>query len=79
MTARVAAEHGAVKRICLPVTAGDGVRVLADRPWQRGVSKAGAAPDAWNRDVVLREVLPDGSGGRAGRGAMQSMIEETMR
>ena len=57
MAARVPAEHVAVKRIYLPAEAGDGVRVLVDRLWPRGVSKAKAALDAWNRDVAPSDGL----------------------
>lgn len=39
------------KRIYDPVTETDGFRVLVDRLWPRGISKAGARIDLWLRDI----------------------------
>ena len=39
-------------RVYDPPTAGDGVRILVDRLWPRGVKKADAAVDHWCRDVA---------------------------
>lgn len=36
-----------IKRIYEPAEAADGVRVLVDRLWPRGVKKADAAIDLW--------------------------------
>ena len=47
----------AIKRIYEPATAGDGYRVLVDRLWPRGVSKATAAVDLWLRDVAPSTAL----------------------
>ncbi|GAA0906843.1 DUF488 domain-containing protein [Pseudonocardia zijingensis] len=41
-----------VRRIYEPVTEQDGIRVLVDRLWPRGVSKERAAIDEWCRDVA---------------------------
>lgn len=41
-----------IKRIYEPVEKSDGTRVLVDRLWPRGVSKASAALDAWMKDVA---------------------------
>ena len=41
-----------VKRAYLPPAAGDGVRVLVDRLWARGVSKSDAAIDCWMKDLA---------------------------
>lgn len=41
-----------LKRVYAPPAAGDGTRVLVDRLWPRGVSKARAALDFWNKDVA---------------------------
>lgn len=41
-----------VRRIYEPPTADDGRRVLVDRLWPRGVSKARADLDAWVKDVA---------------------------
>ena len=57
MVARIPADHVAIKRIYLPADPGDGVRVLVDRLWPRGVSKARAALDAWKRDVAPSDGL----------------------
>jgi len=42
----------AVKRIYEPPSPADGRRVLVDRLWPRGVSKARAQLDAWMKDVA---------------------------
>jgi uncharacterized protein YeaO (DUF488 family) len=41
-----------VKRVYEPAARGDGVRVLVDRLWPRGLSKAEAAVDEWFRDIA---------------------------
>jgi len=41
-----------IKRIYEPASASDGRRILVDRLWPRGVSKAKAHLDAWMRDVA---------------------------
>lgn len=46
-----------IRRIYLPPTADDGVRVLVDRLWPRGVGKADAALDLWARDVAPSPAL----------------------
>jgi uncharacterized protein YeaO (DUF488 family) len=46
----------ALKRIYEPATSKDGVRVLVDRIWPRGISKANARMDLW-----LREIAPSTS------------------
>ena len=40
------------KRVYEPASAGDGYRVLIDRVWPRGVSKAKAQVDEWARDLA---------------------------
>lgn len=40
------------KRIYEPASPHDGRRVLVDRLWPRGVSRAGAHLDAWMKDVA---------------------------
>jgi len=40
-----------VKRVYAPVSTDDGVRVLVDSLWPRGLSKAAAAVDLWLRDI----------------------------
>ncbi len=41
-----------VKRIYDEVVSGDGYRVLADRLWPRGVSRARAGIDLWAKEVT---------------------------
>ena len=41
-----------VKRIYEPPADDDGVRVLVDRLWPRGMPKEGAAVDLWLKDVA---------------------------
>jgi uncharacterized protein YeaO (DUF488 family) len=47
----------AVKRVYEKAARGDGARVLVDRLWPRGVSKARAAVDAWMRDLAPSDEL----------------------
>lgn len=44
--------HVQVRRIYDPVTPGDGIRVLVDRIWPRGISKARAHLDEWCKQVA---------------------------
>lgn len=41
-----------VRRVYDPPEPGDGVRVLVDRLWPRGVSKERAAVDEWAKDLT---------------------------
>lgn len=41
-----------LKRAYEPAAEDDGVRILVDRLWPRGVSKADAALDAWMKDIA---------------------------
>ncbi len=51
MTLHVPADHVLLKRVYLPACPENGVRILVDRLWPRGVSKARAALAFWNKDV----------------------------
>jgi uncharacterized protein YeaO (DUF488 family) len=42
----------AIKRIYEPASRSDGVRVLVDRLWPRGLKKASAGLDEWLRDLA---------------------------
>jgi len=44
--------HLRLKRAYEPAEPGDGVRLLVDRLWPRGVSKAKAALDDWLKDIA---------------------------
>ncbi|MBX9814553.1 MAG: hypothetical protein A4S12_02180 [Proteobacteria bacterium SG_bin5] len=46
-----------VKRIYLPPAPDDGIRVLVDRLWPRGLSKAAAAVDLWAKEVAPSDAL----------------------
>ena len=41
-----------VKRVYAPPSGEDGVRVLVDRLWPRGLPKARAAVDLWLKDLA---------------------------
>ena len=51
MVPRGPPDHVPLKRVHLPACPEDGVRILVDRLWPRGVSKARAALAFWNKDV----------------------------
>jgi len=42
----------AIKRVYEPAAPADGIRVLVDRLWPRGVSKSKAHLDAWMKDIA---------------------------
>ena len=46
-----------IKRIYEPADPADGCRVLVDRLWPRGMSKARAAVDYWARDAAPSDAL----------------------
>lgn len=41
-----------IKRVYEPVAPEDGMRVLVDRLWPRGLSRAGAAIDRWVKEIA---------------------------
>lgn len=48
-----------VKRAYAPPSPEDGYRVLVDRLWPRGMSKAKAALDAWEKQIAPSDELRD--------------------
>ena len=52
MTGKIDADRIRLKRAYEPATDDDGRRVLVDRLWPRGVSKAEAAIDEWAKDLA---------------------------
>ena len=54
---RLAAGHVRLKRAYDPAAPDDGVRVLVDRLWPRGVRKEDAAIDHWMKDVAPSTAL----------------------
>jgi uncharacterized protein YeaO (DUF488 family) len=66
--ATAAPTHGVqVKRIYEERDAGDGYRVLVDRLWPRGISRARAALDAWLAELAPSTQLRQWFGHDAGR------------
>ena len=51
ITHEVPASHVKLKRSYEPAAESDGVRILVDRLWPRGVSKAKAAIDQWLKEI----------------------------
>jgi uncharacterized protein YeaO (DUF488 family) len=47
----------AVKRVYEPAEQGDGLRVLVDRLWPRGIAKAKARIDLWLKDIAPSDAL----------------------
>jgi len=52
MTRSFPASHLRLKRAYEPAEPEDGIRVLVDRLWPRGLSKARAALDGWMKDIA---------------------------
>jgi len=46
-----------LKRVYAPAEAGDGLRVLVDRLWPRGISKGKARIDLWLKDIAPSDAL----------------------
>jgi len=47
----------AIKRVYEPARRADGTRLLVDRLWPRGLTKAAAAVDEWLRDLAPSDAL----------------------
>jgi uncharacterized protein YeaO (DUF488 family) len=52
MSAKVPARNIRLKRAYEAPSSGDGVRVLVDRLWPRGISKQNAALDRWIKEIA---------------------------
>jgi uncharacterized protein YeaO (DUF488 family) len=48
----ISAKHIRLKRVYEPAASDDGMRVLVDRLWPRGLTKEKAAIDQWMKDVA---------------------------
>lgn len=46
-----------IKRVYAPPDESDDVRILVDRLWPRGVSKAAARIDEWRKDIAPSNIL----------------------
>jgi uncharacterized protein YeaO (DUF488 family) len=57
MGVRIVAANVRLKRAYEPPAPDDGERILVDRLWPRGVSKAHAAIDAWMKDIAPSTAL----------------------
>lgn len=57
MSKRIAAANVKLKRAYDPPAASDGTRILVDRLWPRGVSKANAAIDQWDKSIAPSTML----------------------
>ena len=56
-TKRIAPARLKVKRAYAPPARGDGVRILVDRLWPRGVTKEALAVDAWMKEIAPSTAL----------------------
>ncbi len=63
------ASHLRLKRAYAPTEPNDGVRILVDRLWPRGVSKAKAALDEWMKDIAPSTALREWFGHEPARWA----------
>jgi uncharacterized protein YeaO (DUF488 family) len=57
MGKRIAAANVRLKRAYDPPAASDGTRILVDRLWPRGVSRADAAIDRWDKSIAPSTML----------------------
>jgi uncharacterized protein YeaO (DUF488 family) len=57
MSKGIAAANVKLKRAYDPPAASDGTRVLIDRVWPRGVNKANAAIDQWDKSIAPSTML----------------------
>lgn len=57
MSTRAPAKNLHLKRAYEPASRDDGLRILVDRLWPRGVKKADAAIDRWERDLAPSAAL----------------------
>src|SRR5215813_10206019 len=52
MSSRISADHIRLKRAYEPPASDDGIRILIDRLWPRGVKKTDAAIDEWMKEIA---------------------------
>jgi len=57
MSRRIAAANVKLKRAYDPPAESDGARILIDRVWPRGVNKANAAIDQWDKSIAPSTML----------------------
>jgi uncharacterized protein YeaO (DUF488 family) len=52
MSSTISADHIRLKRAYEPPASDDGIRILIDRLWPRGVKKTDAAIDEWMKEIA---------------------------
>jgi len=52
MSSRISVDHIRLKRAYEPPASDDGIRILIDRLWPRGVKKSDAAIDEWMKEIA---------------------------
>lgn len=57
MSTKIAAADFRLKRAYEPAAPADGTRILVDRLWPRGVTKAAAAIDQWVKEIAPSTAL----------------------
>jgi uncharacterized protein YeaO (DUF488 family) len=57
MSTKIAADNVRLKRAYEPAAPSDGARILIDRLWPRGVTKAAAAIDQWVKEIAPSTAL----------------------
>ncbi|HTZ96136.1 MAG TPA: DUF488 family protein [Terriglobales bacterium] len=62
------------KRIYEPADPTDGIRVLVDRLWPRGLSKDRAAVESWLRDLAPSDALRKWFHAGSGRGQISESV-----
>ena len=65
----IPAAHLKLKRAYVPAEASDGLRILVDRLWPRGVSKQKAALDDWMKEIAPSTALREWFGHEPSRWA----------
>ena len=67
MPKRIAAQNIRLKRAYQPAAADDGLRILVDRLWPRGLKKSDAGIDRWIKDIAPGTALRKWFGHDPGR------------
>src|SRR5262249_16895329 len=52
MSSRISVDHIRLKRAYEPPASDDGIRILIDRLWPRGVKKSDGAIDEWMKEIA---------------------------
>lgn len=57
MSKRITTTNVKLKRAYDPPSGSDGIRILIDRVWPRGINKANAAIDQWDKSIAPSTML----------------------